>query len=306
MLLNSTSLTEHRTLAETQDIAIGDFLDKAARAILPAALLRPPYGRALEQFAFSTQVIEASDGDGGIDVPDTGFPIGADFIAPHKTTYDYTPPLKRQDELAKRPTKWGWSLSPPLAESKGGEKSSRRMVYSFAGLLTSIERLVHRPDPFSLRERQDLAREVQRVAFEHLASRILLHLESSTTFTGDTVVVSGGVASNSFLRHVLRRILDVRGYERIKLCFPPIELCTDNALMIAWAAVEMYEAGHMSSLDIGPIRKWSMDPTSADGGILGADGWIKRNDEWDASASSFYGKDDSRGNAEIFIMANDR
>ena len=127
-----------------------------------------------------------------------------------------------------------------------------------------------------IEERRFLAQEVQRVAFEHLASRIMLYLTSSMArgWTGDTIVVSGGVAANRFLRHVLRSILDARGFGHIKLAFPPVELATDNALMIAWAGVEMFDAGYRSSLDIGPIRKWSMDPKSADGGILGVDGWV--------------------------------
>lgn len=254
MLIDSTGLTEHKILAETQDIALGDCLDKAARVILPPDQLKSPYGGALERFSFE------QDSAGNWD-------------------YGYTAPVRRQDELERRPTEWGWSLSPPLAESKGGEKSSRRMVYSFTGLTTSVERLVKAKmsasSPFSSEERRTLAREVQRIAFEHLASRILLYLSSSgNTWKGDTIVVSGGVASNSFLRHVLRQMLDVRGYSHVKLSFPPASLCTDNALMIAWAGIEMYEAGYQSDFDIGPINKWSMDSGAADGGIIGVGGWL--------------------------------
>ncbi|KAK5136216.1 hypothetical protein LTR08_003823 [Meristemomyces frigidus] len=278
MLLNSASLTEHTILAESQDIAIGVFLDKAARAILPPELLRQPFGRALEQFAFSKEVRRMGEGleDVEIDADLRSVP-GKEYLQSRECSYDYTPPARRQDELESRQTGWGWALTPPLSESKSGsgEKLSSRMVYSFAGLLSSVERLMKREEPISLLERQVLAREVQRVAFEHLASRILLHLSSTTDWQGDTIVVSGGVASNHFLRHLLRRILDVRGHGHIKLSFPPVELCTDNALMIAWAAIEMYEAGYTSSLDIGPLRKWSMDPKAPDGGILGVSGWIK-------------------------------
>ncbi|KAK5123343.1 hypothetical protein LTR85_002774 [Meristemomyces frigidus] len=278
MLIDSKGLTEHTTLAETQDIAIGDFLDKAARAIMPGQMLRPPFGAALERFAFHSEVIQPGivlDDDVEIEGEARG-PACEEHVQPRECRYDYTPPARRQDELETRPTGWGWALTPPLAESKGGEKSSRRMVYSFAGLLTSIERLAKRQEHISLVERQVMAREVQRVAFEHLASRILLHLSSaSEDWKGDTIVVSGGVASNKFLRHLLRSVLDARGYSHVKLSFPPIELCTDNALMIAWAGIEMYEAGYTSSLDIGPIRTWSMDPKAPDGGILGVGGWLK-------------------------------
>lgn len=59
-----------------------------------------------------------------------------------------------------------------------------------------------------------------------------------------------------FLRHVLRSILDAQGFADIRIEIPPIKLCTDNALMIAWAATEMWEAGYCSSLEVQPLRKW--------------------------------------------------
>ncbi|KAF7195559.1 tRNA N6-adenosine threonylcarbamoyltransferase, mitochondrial [Pseudocercospora fuligena] len=257
MLISSESLVEHTILAETHDIALGDCLDKAARAIVPPEALQTPYGKALEDFAF---------------------PSGE---------YRYMPPARRQEELEHRRTRWNWSLSPPFSESKGGSKTSRRMAFSFAGLLSFVERLMSRkvdatgrlasdtrlPEEVTVEERRELAREVQRVCFEHLASRILLHLSSPSAKDVNAIVVSGGVASNRFLRHVMRAMLDIRGHRDIALEFPPIELCTDNALMIAWAGLEMWNVGYRSTLDIEPIRKWSMDPAASDGGILGVGGW---------------------------------
>lgn len=161
------------------------------------------------------------------------------------------------------------------------------MAFSFAGLLTSVQRFLARKvsadghlttevrdqNEVSIDERRHMARELQRVAFEHVASRLLLHLSSSDAKPVNTVVISGGVASNNFMRTVIRKMLDVRGHTPIKLEFPPVPLCTDNALMIAWTALEMWHAGYRSGLDIQPIRKWSMDPASSDGGILGVEGW---------------------------------
>jgi N6-L-threonylcarbamoyladenine synthase len=153
MLIKSTGLTDHQILATTNDIAIGDCIDKAARAILPSGLMKPPYGKALEDFAFPN-----GSGD-----------------------YNYTAPATRGEELTKRPTKWDWSLGVPLAER------GRRMAFSFSGLLTSIERLMRQKAQtelqeqvlISIEERRDLARETLRVSFEHLASRILLYLEDT-------------------------------------------------------------------------------------------------------------------------------
>ncbi len=237
LLIESKGLVDHSILAESSDIAIGECLDKAARAILPPELLLPPFGRALEMFAFSE----------------------ADF----EHDYEYTPPLRRGDEVERRVTQYGWGISPPFSQSKsGGEKSSRRMAYSFAGVLTYVQQLMAESVDRSLVERRMLAREVMRVVFEHLTSRILIYLASlddQQRRLVKTVVVSGGVACNSFLRHVFRRTLDARGFAELELVFPPVELCTDNALMIAWTGMEMYYAGYGTrDLSMGPIRKWPM------------------------------------------------
>lgn len=273
MLIDSQALTAHSILAESQDIAIGEFLDKAARVTLPPQLLVVPYGRSLERFAFETVIEPATWPPTDVE----GCNESTNYtLSNSEPRYEYAACDTHHEIMRSRKTKWGWAISPPLQERKGGE--SKRMEYSFAGLLTSVERLVKEISAarqMPLAERQELAREVQRVAFEHLASRILLYLKSTkgSEWQGDTVVVSGGVAANQYLRHVLRSLLDAQGFHHIKLAFPPVDLATDNALMIAWAGIEMWDAGHQSDLTIGPIRKWSMDPSAPDGGILGVSGW---------------------------------
>ncbi len=60
------------------------------------------------------------------------------------------------------------------------------------------------------------------------------------------------------------------------LIFPPPALCTDNAAMIAWTGMEMYEAGWESNLDCQALRRWTLDPDGEDGGILGVGSWERR------------------------------
>ena len=50
-----------------------------------------------------------------------------------------------------------------------------------------------------------------------------------------SVVVSGGVASNKKLRERLQISLSSYGRSDVRLHFPPLSLCVDNAAMIAWA-----------------------------------------------------------------------
>ncbi|KAH0542566.1 hypothetical protein FGG08_003071 [Glutinoglossum americanum] len=226
MLVYSTSTNDHKILASTVDIAIGDFLDKIARDIVPPADLEAGgdimYGRLLEKFVFS-------DGAGG---------------------RNYTAPaMPSRSHLKGR---WGWKFAPPLHQE--GAKAS--MKFSFSGLGSAVERCFRdRAKDVSLCERLDIGQEAMRVAFEHLASRVVAAL-GKLSYSIDplnpisTLVVSGGVASNKFLKTVLRSFLDARGYSHVQIASPPPALCTDNAAMIAWVGMEMFEAGDKAAMSI--------------------------------------------------------
>ncbi|KAK3952388.1 Gcp-like domain-containing protein [Pseudoneurospora amorphoporcata] len=298
-LVYSVSLTSHLIQCTTDNIALGDMLDKAARKILPASVLESGqnvmYAAALERFAFPR------------------FPAGADE---REYNFKYTPPATRAAEIEQHSSPYGWHLSPPLY-------ASRKMEYNFTGLGSQAQRIADTLDKFSsyenardqvlsredspesdnasylapsvnsddssaprlsptleekdqIEQRRYLARAVMQLAFEHLASRIVMVLQQQAKHAGEaqkvkTLVVSGGVASNQFLRHVLRRVLEVRGFGHIRIMAPPVNLCTDNAAMIAWTGSEMYRAGWVSKLDMLPIKKWSMSSTGEQGGILGTD-----------------------------------
>lgn len=259
MLLHSQSLTSHTVLANTRDTAIGDCLDKCGRAILPddlkASATDTAYGKHLSNYAF-----------------------------PDPSAFDsYPVPHRRGDEIDKPLNAYNWAIQQPLA-------NTRELSFSFGGIASYASKLASNPT-ISSEERMLLARTALGTAFEHLASRTIIALESHRRSSADTssistLVVSGGVAANSFLRYFLRAVLDVRGFSHIKLIFPPVDLCTDNAVMIAWAGMEMYEAGYRTSLSCEPRRKWSMDDTERNeeeggdgealgGGILGVGGWEK-------------------------------
>ena len=62
-------------------------------------------------------------------------------------------------------------------------------------------------------------------------ARALKYLEIRKVPVG-CVVVSGGVASNKYLKDRLTTICAT--HNNIRLAVPPIKYCTDNGLMIAW------------------------------------------------------------------------
>ncbi|RMD42440.1 hypothetical protein DV735_g2636, partial [Chaetothyriales sp. CBS 134920] len=255
MLLQSDSLTSHSILANTMDIAIGDCLDKCGRAILPdsikATTSDTAYGKHLSRYAF----------------------------AEPSTFSSYPIPVKRSDEIDKAVNEYGWRIQPALGET-------RKMAFSYAGFVSHVQRIVaSKRTAIDEAERLALARAALGTAFEHLCSRLVIAIDqirsAGTHLT--TLVVSGGVAANDFLRYFLRAMLDARGFPDVQLVFPPIsatfsthdgrgpvvlEPCTDNAAMIAWAGMEMYTAGWYSDLGIHALPKWSLD-AAVDGGIAG-------------------------------------
>lgn len=179
MLVHSRELTDHKILATTTDIAIGDCLDKIARLVLPPDILKEGketmYGHHLERFAF---------------------PNGS-------ADHNYTAPTTRGEEIARRTTQWGWALVPPLAETRSGSKS-KAMEFTFSGLGSAVKRICEGKQKIDDEERRELARESMRIAFEHLASRVgwaLRDLKEKGSRIG-ILVISGGVASNAFLRTV--------------------------------------------------------------------------------------------------------
>ncbi|OCL11114.1 hypothetical protein AOQ84DRAFT_374299 [Glonium stellatum] len=301
LLIHSTSLTDHKVLASASDIAIGDCLDKIARVVLPAHLLKTSegtmYGALLEKFAFPEvdmeermledaveedvhdEVCKKCEKDESPYCLEDRFAIDYNKREESRQEYGYTPPKSRDEEHAKRVTEWGWGFSPPLSHASGGAKS-KSMEFSFTGLVTAVERVVR----FSMdkttgklskveraasevteEERMAIAREAMRAAFEHLTSRVIMGLgriqteDARAAESTTCIIVSGGVAANGYLRHILGRMLTERGYPNMRLIFPPRSLCTDNAAMIAWAGIEMFRAGHTDPLSIRALRKWPLD-----------------------------------------------
>ena len=108
---------------------------------------------------------------------------------------------------------------------------SGRFDFSFSGLKTAIAYLVRDLGPDQTERRTaDLAASFQRAAVTQLLDRVRLALEDGRW---DALALGGGVAANSELRV---RAAELCAEADVDLKLVPIELCTDNAAMIAAAA----------------------------------------------------------------------
>jgi N6-L-threonylcarbamoyladenine synthase len=120
------------------------------------------------------------------------------------------------------------------------------LEYSFSGLKTALlYRLRDLGEKVTPRDRADLAAAFEQSVVESLLEKLDAAL---TDHPYPEVVVSGGVAANTLLR---RRAAEVVG-DRARLTMPPLELCTDNAAMIA-------AAGHYSAV-VG-LQAATVDPS---------------------------------------------
>jgi N6-L-threonylcarbamoyladenine synthase len=135
--------------------------------------------------------------------------------------------------------------------------------FSFSGLKTAVRHAVLRLGPTALEPRNlaDLCAGFQAAAADSLADRTAnaIALFHERHPEGDTLVVAGGVAANAHIRSRLDRLA---GSHAMRLVAPPLALCGDNAVMIAWAGQERLALGLTDPLDSPARARWPLDPSA--------------------------------------------
>lgn len=140
-------------------------------------------------------------------------------------------------------------------------KHRSTLDFSFAGLKTAVLTQAKKcTQPLSDQDRADLAAETQAAIVEVLVSKCLAAMDQTGI---SRLVVAGGVSANRHLRQQLQEAAEARGGQVV---FPPPALCTDNGVMIAWAAGLRILGGLESPQPAGAfgIRpRWPLSETSA-------------------------------------------
>ena len=75
----------------------------------------------------------------------------------------------------------------------------------------------------------------------------------------NTFVIAGGVASNLSIRENLIKLSKEKKFIPI---FPPVNLCSDNASMIAWAGIERYKNNLIDNLEFPAKARWPLDSSA--------------------------------------------
>jgi len=127
---------------------------------------------------------------------------------------------------------------------------------SFAGLKTAVLTISKKIK--TKKEKFDLAASFQKTIEEILykKSKIAFKEFRKINNNGNKFVVAGGVAANKKIRKVLENLCKEENFESI---FPPVNLCGDNAAMIAMVGLEKFKKKQFNKLDYPAKPRWALD-----------------------------------------------
>jgi len=143
-------------------------------------------------------------------------------------------------------------------------KGSANCHFSFSGLKTALANRLSQLGGPKAAPLADLAASLQVAIADCLADRTKMamarFLQAFPPQDGiqPVLVIAGGVAANKHIFTCLQKVADASGF---RLSVPPAKLCTDNAAMIAWAALERLDAA--DDLGFAPRPRWPLDPEAS-------------------------------------------
>jgi N6-L-threonylcarbamoyladenine synthase len=136
--------------------------------------------------------------------------------------------------------------------------------FSFAGLKTAVRHTAAKNAPLSEQDIADLCASFQVAVCDSVSDRVRLAMRTVQPRFPQAehrpFVAAGGVAANKALRTAL---IDVAREFGFSFHAPPLDLCTDNGAMIAWAGAERLARGLVDPLDAPVKPRWPLDAEAA-------------------------------------------
>lgn len=121
--------------------------------------------------------------------------------------------------------------------------------FSFSGLktavLTRMRQFEKAPGGITDQQRANLAAATEAAIVDVLAAKSIRAMKQTGL---KSLVVAGGVGAN---RHLRAKLIDAMQRLGGKVYFPPLDLCTDNGAMIAFAGAQRVNAGLVDLSDTG-------------------------------------------------------
>ncbi len=127
--------------------------------------------------------------------------------------------------------------------------------FSFSGLKTAVRTVIQKQGDLTESFVADMSASLQKTIGEILVDRTNYAFKTLTKPV-TALVVGGGVASNKVLRARLTECADAHG---VPFLAPPIHLCTDNGVMIAWAGLERLRLNKLDDLAFRTRPRWPLE-----------------------------------------------
>jgi len=168
------------------------------------------------------------------------------------------------EKLAKKGDEDYFKFPKPLIDNKNHD---HLYDFSLSGLKTAIRRKIenitneefnHNTTPKKLSDQQkaDICASFQKTILNIIINRLSNVLNDFDLNYINDLVISGGVAANQYIYNNLK--IWSKTYN-LNLTAPPIKLCTDNAAMIAWTAIEkLKKQGEGDDLNFKPRSRWEL------------------------------------------------
>ena len=136
------------------------------------------------------------------------------------------------------------------------------MDFSFSGLKTAVRNEVDRMTVNNTLPEEDLAclafsfQDIIAKTLSHRSTMAMKKFRNLYSDISPAFVVCGGVAANQTIRAGLLKACETNDF---KFMAPPLEYCTDNGAMVAWAGIELLQAGRTNELDVKARPRWPLE-----------------------------------------------
>lgn len=171
--------------------------------------------------------------------------------------YPGGPNLEKAAALCQSPeaARVAFPFSIPLEHSQDSD-------FSFSGLKTSVRTAVDTVTRNGEIHRTDIAaiassfQETLAATLVCQTGKAMRRFQNRYLSPTPSLVVCGGVAANRTIRSRLDLLCKQLGFN---LMAPPPEYCTDNGAMVAWAGLELLQAGRKSPLNLPARPRWPLE-----------------------------------------------
>lgn len=156
------------------------------------------------------------------------------------------------DKRAKMGNAKRFNFPRPLCDKSGCD-------FSFSGIKTAARMILDKTPESDINDEfiNDFCASFQSAVVDCITNRLHNALKDERVIKASpkTMVVAGGVAKNSAIRAAMEELAI-----KSKMLFaaPPMNLCTDNGAMIAWAGIENYMVGNIVREPVAPRPRWPL------------------------------------------------